>query len=194
MIASLRGTIIKKSVSGVVVEACGIGYDVTVPVKDLSKLPEEGSEIFLYIHTLVKEDAIELYGFIDEQRRRLFNKLLKLTGIGPKLALNILSAMEPEEFYDAVQKEDLSMLTSLPGIGKKTAQRLMFEMKQLLPEKPKPKSSTLYEDLVYALIGLGYTKSQAHQAVNKVYSDNKPLETLLKEALQLLSPVKDKAR
>ncbi len=194
MIATLRGRILKKYANGLVVDTGGVGYEVTVPVRDLSRLPEEGSEVFLYIHTLMREDGIYLYGFLDDESRRLFRKLIGVSGVGPRLAMNILSGMEPEQFYRTLEQEDLTMLTSLPGVGKKTAQRLLFEMKQVIPDSVQRQVSQQYEDLLYALQGLGYTKNQAQEALKKVYSDDKPMEDLLREALQILSPVREKLK
>ncbi|RME68292.1 MAG: Holliday junction branch migration protein RuvA [Nitrospirae bacterium] len=195
MIATVRGKVLKRYASSIIVEVSGVGYEVMVPLRSLSDIPEEGGTVFLYTHTLVKDDSIQLYGFTTEEERKLFRKLIGLTGIGPKLALNILSGMGPEELYSAIEKEDISMLTSLPGVGKKTAQRLLFEMKQVIPEsREAPFSQAQYEDLLYALLSLGYTKSQAQDALRKVYTDTKPIEELLKEALQILSPTKDKLK
>ncbi len=195
MIATVRGKVLKRAAGSVIVESGGIGYELQVPLRDLSQIPEEGGEVFLYVHTLVKDDSIQLYGFVTEQQRRVFRKLIGLSGIGPRLALNILSGMSPEELYSAVERQDLSVLMSLPGVGRKTAQRLVFEMRQALPEAEGPTvSQEQYDDLLYALIGLGYTKAQAREALRKVYSDGKSLEDLLKEALQVLSPAKDKLR
>ncbi len=195
MIATVRGKVLKRYASSIIVEVSGVGYEVMVPLRSLSDIPEEGGTVFLYTHTLVKDDSIQLYGFITEEERKLFRKLIGLTGIGPKLALNILSGMGPEDLYSAIEKGDISMLTSLPGVGKKTAQRLLFEMKQVIPEsREAPFSQAQYEDLLYALLSLGYTKSQAQDALRKVYTDTKPIEELLKEALQILSPTKDKLK
>lgn len=195
MIATLRGKVLKRYASSVLLEVSGVGYEVMVPLRSLSDIPEEGGTAFLYIHTLVKDDTIQLFGFVTDEERRLFRKLIGLTGIGPKLALNILSGMSPEELYSAIEREDIGLLTSLPGVGKKTAQRLLFEMKQVIPLTTDTTiTQSQYEDLLYALLSLGYTKSQAQEALKKVYSDGRPLEELLKEALQILSPAKDKLK
>ena len=133
MIGSLRGILLQKRPDGIVVETGGVGYDVTVPLGVLSSLPGEGENVFLFIHTYVKEDALKLFGFLTEEQRHLFTKVMGVSGIGPKTALGILSAMSVEDFRRVVEDEDVDMLSRIPGLGKKTASRLILELKGKLP-------------------------------------------------------------
>ncbi|NOY63841.1 MAG: Holliday junction branch migration protein RuvA, partial [Nitrospirae bacterium] len=121
MIGSLRGKLILKRPGGIIVEVHGVGYEVHVPLSLLSDLPEEGGEVFLFIHTNVKDDSIELYGFSDEREREVFRTLLGVTGVGPRLALNILSGAKVDSLLSAIDSGDTGLLTALPGVGKKTA-------------------------------------------------------------------------
>ncbi len=186
MISTLRGRLTHRSASGVVIETGGVGYEVQVPLRVLSNLPPEGSEVFLYIHTYVKDGQISLYGFQQESDRAVFRSLLGVSGIGPRLALNILSATTADEFYRAVDSEDTAILSRLPGIGRKKAKRIIFELKQTLPATDKIQD-TVYEDILSALVNLGYRASEAKEALQKVYQKDMGIEDALKEALRYLN-------
>ncbi len=186
MISTLKGILIKRSPEEVVVDVGGVGYEVKVPLSTLSELPAEGKSVFLYIHTSVKEDAIELYGFSEEAERDLFRRLLTVTGVGPKLALNILSGTKVTDLEYAIEKEDVALLTRLPGVGKKTAQRILFELREKLPRRVT-EDDRLCMDAVSALVNLGYKKAHAQEAVKKAHDKgHRDIETILKEALKYL--------
>lgn len=187
MIGTLRGILSIKRPEGIIVETCGVGYRVSVPLNVLSDLPDTGNKIFLYIYTYVKDDAIELYGFLDEKGKEVFKSLLKINGVGPKLALNILSSISVDDFLYAVESEDIGLLTRLPRVGRKTAQRIILDLKGRLPSGTK-KVDRVYEDTISALLNLGYKKLHAKEALEKVYQKGlQDIETLLKESLKYLN-------
>src|SRR5258707_11336015 len=133
MIAHLRGKLLAKHPNQAVVETCGVGYDVTISIPTFSDLPGLGGEVALHIHTHVREDALALYGFFHQSEKMLFEKLLTVSGIGPKLAITILSGMAADEMTGAVRGNDLARLTKIPGIGRKTAEPMVFELRVKLP-------------------------------------------------------------
>src|SRR5271170_4131628 len=164
MIAHLRGKLLAKHPNQAIVEAAGVGYDVTISVPTFSDLPAAGGEVALHIHTHVREDTIALYGFLRPAEKLLFEKLLTVSGIGPKLAITILSGMAADEMVSAIRGNDLGRLTRIPGIGKKTAERMVLELRDKLPP-PGPTSapaapimSATEEDVLSALVNLGYQR------------------------------------
>ena len=186
MIGSLRGRLISKRPDNVLVEAGGVGYLVSVPVNLLAALPAEGAEVFLYVHTHVREDALQLYGFPSEDEKRIFTTLLGVTGIGPKMALNILS-MPVKDFLRALDSEDVAMLCKIPGLGKKTAHRLILELKEKLPTVQGPRDR-VFEDTLSALINLGYRKAEAQECLDlALRKGHTEIEELLREALKCLT-------
>jgi len=187
MIGSLRGILVSRRPENIILEVSGVGYSVSLPLGDISALPPEGSELFLHIHTHVREDAIQLYGFLREEEKRIFTTLLGISGVGPKLALNILSGIPAEKFIAAVEAEDAAMLSRIPGVGRKTANRLILELREKLP-RTADRKDTVYEDVLSALVNLGYRKNLARQALDRVYGeDGGNIETLLREALKYLT-------
>ncbi|HMK44708.1 MAG TPA: Holliday junction branch migration protein RuvA [Dissulfurispiraceae bacterium] len=187
MIASLRGKLLSKKPDGLILEVSGVGYGVLVPLTILSSLPEEGREIFLYTYTHVREDVLQLYGFLSEDEKRIFLTLIGITGIGPRIALNILSAIRPEQFHSAVQTEDVDLLCRVPGLGKKTAHRIILELREKLPALQE-KRDALYDDALSALINLGYKKNVAQAALEKSYAKGQGgIEDLLRESLKYLT-------
>src|SRR6266851_3869202 len=134
MIAHLRGKLIARHPNQVIVETMGVGYDVTISVPTFSELPPAGSEIALHIHTHVREDQLALYGFLRSEEKHLFEKLITVTGIGPKLAVTILSGIAADDMVGAIRSNDIARLTKIPGIGKKTAERMVLELRDKLPE------------------------------------------------------------
>lgn len=187
MIGSLRGKLISRRPDNVIVEVHGIGYQVNVPLNILSNLPNEGSEVFLHIYTHVREDALQLFGFSDEDEKKIFTTLLGVTGIGPKMALNILSGISHDDFRKAIEAEDVALLCRVPGLGKKTAHRLILELREKLPSIDKPKDR-IFEDTLSALVNLGYKKSEAQQSLELAYKKGlKDIESLLKESLKYLT-------
>lgn len=187
MIASLRGKLLSKRPDNLIVDVGGVGYSIHVPLTLLSVLPGENSEVFLYIHTHVREDALQLYGFRTEDEKRIFTTLIGISGIGPKTALNLLSTIPPETFYNAINSEDVDVLCKVPGLGKKTAHRLILELREKLPSI-KGQKDTLYDDALSALVNLGYKKNTAQEILEKVYNTGiRDIETLLRESLKYLN-------
>jgi len=187
MIGTLRGSLGHKSVSDVIVDVGGVGYRVIVPLGVLSELPPTGSEVFLYIYTHVREDAIHLFGFSSEGEKRVFTTLLGISGIGPKVALSIISGIPYEQFLSAVEAEDITRLTSIPGLGKKTAQRLVLELRGKLPKEGGSAADVEFDDALSALINLGYKKADASGAIELARKDGHgDIETILREALKRL--------
>ena len=198
MIAHLRGKILVKHPNQVVVEAGGVGYDVVISVPTYSDLPNSGAEVALHIHTHVREDQISLYGFLHPAEKTLFEKLITVSGIGPKLAITILSGMAADEIGRAIRGNDLARLTKIPGIGKKTAERMVLELRDKLPAAGTsaptvPALNATEEDVLSALVNLGYQRAAAEKALAAVKngagkSDKAgTFDALFREALSSLS-------
>ena len=179
MIAHLRGTLLAKHPNQAVVETGGIGYDVTISVPTFSDLPGLGSNVALHIHTHVREDVIALYGFLRPEEKQLFEKLITVSGIGPKLAITILSGMAADDMVKAIRGNDVVRLTRIPGIGKKTAERMVLELRDKLPPAGAealtaiPTLSAVEEDVLSALQNLGYQRANAEKAVVAVSKNGK---------------------
>jgi Holliday junction DNA helicase RuvA len=187
MIGSLRGKLIYKKPDNVIVEVSGVGYKVNVSLNTMSILPEEGNDIFMHIHTHVREDTLQLYGFTSEDEKKIFITLLGITGIGPKMALNILSGISYNDLINALETEDVAYLCRIPGLGKKTAHRLILELRGKLPTV-KETVDRVFEDTLSALLNLGYKKSIARESLEKAYKKGyNDIEGLLKEALKYLT-------
>ena len=171
MIAHLRGRILDKQPNRIVVDVNGVGYDVFVPLSTFYGLAEPGGEVTLRIHTHVREDAFLLYGFVTELEQQLFERLISVSGIGPKLALAVLSGIEPPDLLRAIERADLARLTAIPGVGKKTSERIVLELKDRLPKAPlaapgtPPAEPSLRDDVLSALMNLGYHRPLAEKAV-----------------------------
>jgi Holliday junction DNA helicase RuvA len=174
VIAHLRGRILEKRPNRLVVEAGGIGYDVAVPLSTFYGLGEPGQDIALRIHTHVREDALALYGFATRLEQDLFERLIGISGIGPKLGIAVLSGIEPPQLVRAIGTGDVARLTSIPGVGKKTAERIVLELKDRLPTAAPATAQdgavieepVLRDDLLSALINLGYHRPLAEKAVD----------------------------
>ncbi len=187
MIASLKGIVSSKKPDGVIVEVGGIGYQVSVPLCSLCNIPDHGGEIFLNIYTHVREDALQLYGFLTEEERKVFVTLLGINGIGPKLGLAILSGMPVQRFMEAVIKEDVDLLTTIPGLGKKTASRLILELKEKLPKISDYSEGHFLGDAVSALTNLGYKRAFSEKAVEAAIKNGADsVENIIREALKYL--------
>jgi Holliday junction DNA helicase RuvA len=194
VIAQLRGAIVEKNPSRLIVEVGGVGYDVQVPLSTFYVLGEPGTPVTLRIHTHVREDIIALYGFATALEQQLFERLIAISGIGPKLALAVLSGIEPAEFIRAIRVQDVARLTAIPGIGKKTAERIGLELKDRLPASmqaagqesaPAAPGDQLRDDLLSALLNLGYQRAVAEKAVDKVHrSAAAGFEESLREVLR----------
>jgi len=192
MIAHLRGRLIGKHPNQAIVETAGVGYDVTISVPTFSELPALGAEVALHIHTHVREDSIALFGFLRPAEKQLFERLISVSGIGPKLAITILSGMPADEMVGAIRGNDVPRLTRIPGIGKKTAQRMVLELRDKLQNfgvaPVAAPASPVEEDVLSALVNLGYQRPAAERALAKVANGNRqPFEALFREALAALS-------
>ena len=174
MIAHLRGKLLARRPNQVIVEAMGVGYDVTISVPTFSELPPTGGEVALHIHTHVREDQIALYGFLRPEEKHLFEKLISVSGIGPKLAITILSGMPTDEMTAAIRGNEVARLTKIPGIGRKTAERMVLELRDKLPPVGTdqvhvlPSLSAVQEDVLSALVNLGYQRATAEKALASV--------------------------
>ncbi len=193
MIASLKGTVLTKRPEGVIVDVNGVGYQLSVPLCSLTDIPEPGETVFMHTYTHVREDALQLFGFLNEQDREVFTTLIGISGIGPKLGLAILSGMPADRFVETVQNEDVTMLTTIPGLGKKTASRLILELKGKLPSlDPGEASSSRVSqeeiDAISALVNLGYKKQFSEKAVETAVRDGAgSIEDIIMESLKNLS-------
>jgi Holliday junction DNA helicase RuvA len=171
MIAHLRGRLIAKHPNQAIVEAGGVGYDVTISVPTFSELPALGGEIALHVHTHVREDALALYGFVRPEEKQLFEKLITVSGIGPKLAITILSGMAAADMVGAIRANDFARLTKIPGIGRKTAERMCVELRDKLEafgaSAPVAPHSAVEEDVISALTNLGYQRAIAEKALER---------------------------
>jgi Holliday junction DNA helicase RuvA len=203
MIGRIRGTLAEKQPPEILVDVAGVGYEIHMPMTSFYQLPAVGEEVVVYTHFVVREDAQLLFGFADKMERGLFRELIKANGVGPKLGLAILSGMSASQFLASVQNEDVSALVSLPGIGKKTAERLVVELKDRLAKFGKAQSITVpppsgdllstntivavndaREEAQSALIALGYKPAQASKLVDSVYKEGMESEALIRESLK----------
>jgi len=171
MIAHLRGRLISKHPNQAIVEAAGVGYDVAITIPTFSDLPSIGNDVSLHIHTHVREDALALYGFLRIEEKQLFEKLITVSGIGPKLAITILSGMPTSDMVGAIRANDHARLTRIPGVGKKTAERMCVELRDKLEgfgeAQPLKTISAVEEDVISALTNLGYQRGLAEKAVER---------------------------
>jgi len=201
VIAHLRGTIHEKSPNRIVVDVNGIGYDVFVPLSTFYGLGDAGAGISLRIHTHVREDALTLYGFATPVEQELFERLIDVSGIGPKLALAVLSGIEPQELIRAIDRGDVARLTAIPGVGKKTSERIVLELKDRLPRARAiapagaigaPETAAVRDDVLSALLNLGYHRPLAEKAVDAAIktlgsSSDAGFERTLRQALRELA-------
>lgn len=189
MIGQLTGRVLEIDPPGVLLDVQGVGYEVECPISTLCDLPPVGSEVTLLTHFVVREDAQLLYGFLRAEDRTSFRVLIRISGVGPKLAIAILSGLSGTQLADAVASDDVATLTKLPGIGKKTAERLIVELRDKLATdvrgEPSRDTASPTEDAILGLVALGYKESEARKAVNQlsVSSDSTP-ESLIRASLQ----------
>ncbi|MDE3197901.1 MAG: Holliday junction branch migration protein RuvA [Acidobacteriota bacterium] len=195
MIALLRGTLVEKHPNQVILDVGGVGYDVTVPISTFSKLPEPGAETRLRIHTHVREDILALYGFLTADEKNLFEKLIGVSNIGPGLAVKVLSGMDAGELQNAIRRGEIEKLVRIPGVGKKTAERIVLELRDKLPapagddQTPAaPSPSALEQDVLSALLNLGCARPAAEAAVKKARDGGAPdeFEPLFRKALEFV--------
>ena len=173
MIAALRGTLLEKHPNRIIVDVGGVGYDVQIPLSTFYAIGDAGGEVSLRVRTHVREDAIALYGFLTVLELDMFDRLIAIGGIGPKLALAVLSGIEAGELVRAVRGQDVARLTRIPGVGKKTAERIGLELKDKLPSTPSSEGDAgaasggdLRDDVISALVNLGYQRAGAEKAVD----------------------------
>jgi len=195
VIAHLSGTLRDKQLQRLIIDVGGVGYDVVVPLSTMYAIGDTGSTVNLRIHTHVREDALQLFGFATVLEQGLFERLISVSGIGPKVALSILSGIEPAELMRAIRSSDVARLTRIPGVGKKTAERVVLELKDRLPQPaaaepaaaPHP-DDDVRADLLSALVNLGYHRASVEKTVDKVLhaAENRSFEALLRETLKLL--------
>jgi len=197
VIAHLRGSILEKQPNRIVIDVNGVGYDVFVPLSTFYGLGDPGAAIALRIHTHVREDALLLYGFATLLEQELFERLIGVSGIGPKVALAVLSGIEPQEFIRAIERGDLARLTAIPGVGKKTSERIVLELKDRLP-RPQPaaiaagavpEAPVMRDDVISALVNLGYHRPLAEKAAAAAMKTlgsaaDTSFERMLKQALR----------
>jgi len=198
MIAYLRGTLLEKHPNQAIVDAGGVGYDVTIPISTFSALPESGREVRLRIHTHLREDSLSLYGFLSQDEKTLFERLISVSGIGPKLAITVLSGLAIPELYAAIRAGAADRLVRIPGVGKKTAERIVLELRDKLPlasveagEAPpggRAALSAVEQDVLSALVNLGCAAVAAESAVRKARAAGAPIdfEPLFRRALELV--------
>jgi len=198
MIGWLNGRVVDSHNPGrLVVDVNGVGYDVETSLPTFFQVEAESGTVGLHIHTIVREDALLLYGFLDQQERALFRALIKVNGVGPKMAIAILSSISPDEFIQCIYQQNTALLTKLPGIGKKTAERLVVEMKDRLQQLPgaakQPNNQPVnivreQDEAIKALESLGYKQQEAAKAISKIADDGtKTCEQLIRQALQILA-------
>jgi Holliday junction DNA helicase RuvA len=195
MIAHLRGILLEKHPNQAVVEANGVGYDVMIPISTFAALPEPGSEVRLKIHTHLREDSLSLYGFLTEDEKTLFERLITVSGIGPRLAITVLSGLPIAELFAAIRAGAVERLVRIPGVGKKTAERIVLELREKLPPAAEAAAparpgalSPLEQDVLSALINLGCGAAAAETAVRKARASGAPeeFEPLFRRALELV--------
>lgn len=198
MLAYIKGILQACNNESIIVETGGIGFNVNVPLTVLEKLPETGSEVKIYTYAHIREDGWTLYGFLNDDELKMFEQLLKVSGVGPKAAISLVSYISPSQFGLAVLTDDVDAFVKVPGIGKKTAMRIILELKDKfkkeqgkeiksltvsIDEKPENK----VHDAVSALMMLGYSSQQANAAVSSVYNSEKDLESIIRDALKSLA-------
>jgi Holliday junction DNA helicase RuvA len=197
VIAQISGTLAQKVPGEIVVDVVGVGYQIFIPLNVFYRLPEIGTPVTLQIHTHVRDDALQLFGFQDIAEKQIFLLLISVSGIGPKLAVNILSGIPAEELARALKVGDQARLVAIPGVGRKLAERMIVELKDKLAtlsmagvESPKPEiGSQVMQDAVSALVNLGYKRPEAEKTVREVLkSGDRSLENVLKDTLRRLSP------
>ncbi|HPK54849.1 MAG TPA: Holliday junction branch migration protein RuvA [Smithellaceae bacterium] len=201
MIALITGKIAYKGISSIVVETTGVGYRVFIPLSTFYALPEAGAQVTLHVHTHVKQDAINLFGFYTVQERDLFQLMISVSGIGPKIAMNIISGIAAGDLLQAISCSDVGRLTGVPGVGKKMAERLILELREKVVKKmtmeqipanddQQRSGELLKEDVISALVNLGYKSNTAKDALDKVVhaaKENLTLDQLLKKTLKILA-------
>ena len=194
MIGSLRGKILEIQAPDILIEVNGIGYEVAMPMTSIYELPSVGSEAFIYTHLSVREDAHSLYGFTTKEAKLLYRELVKINGVGPKLALAVLSAYTPDQFVMAIKKENLAQIVKIPGVGKKTAERIVLELSNSFDTLPllepdfgfTPKTQVL-DEAIDVLVSMGLVRFEATRVVKDVATPSDTTEDIIKKALKYMN-------
>lgn len=200
MIAQIQGRLLSKTPSLIIINNNGIGYEVLIPLSTYYELPDIGTEVHLFIYTYFKQDAILLVGFASEREKHLFKLMISITGIGPRLAVNVLSGISSDELINAVANSDLKRLLKVPGLGRKMAERVILELRDKVSEyqskeqanyaENKKNNNMLAEDAISALINLGYKNQLAKAAIDRILAEgkeNNSMDVILKKALKMLA-------
>ena len=197
MIAQLSGKLIYKCFEYLIVNVGGVGYQVQIPLSTFYKVPQNNSEITLHIYTHVREDVLQLFGFLTPEEKEIFQLLVGVSGVGPRLARNILSVIPVEELTEALSRGDQGRLNAIPGVGKKTAERLILELREKIPGvsldkrlAPEGEADQVMDNVISALVNLGYKTEEAKKALDRISDDSKRdsnFEHLFKETLRLLA-------
>ncbi|HJO04246.1 MAG TPA: Holliday junction branch migration protein RuvA [Acidobacteriota bacterium] len=191
MIGSLRGRLRRKATEGIIIDVGGVGYAVTVPLSTFYELPDTDQDVSLLIHTYVRDDAIDLFGFQTNAEQALFQSLISVSGIGPKLAVTILSGMESDTLVSSIADSDIARLTSIPGVGRKTAERMALELKdkvlEVMPAARQTTATGVRDDVLSALLNLGYRRRDAEAALTRLEDPADDFETLLRQTLRMLA-------
>jgi Holliday junction DNA helicase RuvA len=193
MLARLKGILSEKSNDHVIIDVGGVGYQVFLSALALSGIPSDGETVSLYIHTHVREDQLTLFGFATREEKAIFLRLMDVSGIGPKMAMSILSGMAPHDIVNAVVKEDLARLHAIPGIGRKTAERIVVDLKDKFIKEfgggasVQPADKPLYNDAVSALVNLGYQRASAEKALAGItFEPHMTVQAIVRQALRQL--------
>ncbi len=195
MIESLHGKLFEKTVDSIIVDAHGVGYGLKIPLTTYYALPEQGDQVRLFVHTYMKEDVIQLFGFLSKDEKKIFLRFLKIRGIGPKLSLNILSYLPVKDLSSTLNGIDFDTLISIPGVGKKMAERILFEVKGIIEKEdakePKGLDSELAKQARSALINLGFPSAQTEKVIKEVMKDDKSLslEIVIRKSLKHLTKI-----
>jgi Holliday junction DNA helicase RuvA len=194
LIAQIHGRLLRKGPQEAIVDVGGVGYRVTIPLSTFYRVGEPGAEVTLLTHTHVREDTLALFGFLTSVEQALFERLIAVSGVGPKLAVSVLSGIEAPELVAALRSGDVARLTRIPGVGKKTAERLVVELKDKMQDLPSAEvqpvaKSPAADDIVSALVHLGYSRPEAERGVERVFREHGEgrFEDLLRAALQVVS-------
>ena len=186
MINRILGIIVEKNPSTVIVDVGGVGYEIGIPVSTFAKLPKIGEKVLLYTHFYIREDSHQLFGFLEEMERSLFGKIIKVSGIGPRVGLAILSTISPKSLISYIERRNLENLCQIPGIGKKTAERMILELNGKIETVSESESANNNEELVQALLALGYSEKEVRSTVSTI-EYKLTIQEKIKKALKLLS-------
>ena len=195
MIESLHGKLFEKAIDNIIVDAHGVGYGLRIPLTTYYALPEQGDNVSLYVHTYMKEDSIQLFGFLSKDEKNIFLRFLKIRGVGPKLSLNILSYLPVKDLSSTLSGIDFDTLIGIPGVGKKMAERILFEVKGIIEKEESKETKGIDSEIAKqarsALINLGFPSSQTEKIIKEVLKDDKsmPLEFLIRRSLKHLTKI-----